>query len=726
MKIKQKATGFRHRSILLLCMLFLSVMLVFMLLIRATTQEYTEYMRQNEENQLHLLEQALVSEFYNDKEIVKSLQVYQNIRPFYLQNFPSKASKLIQDLNNHFTNNNIVDEIYMHFFCDKYFYSTKTSYSIRSFLNHFNLSDVKNGEGDRMLQKMQSAKSGEDVCYIRDLCLKPSASQAEKDKVILYVYPYEVDDVVVGSVIFQISERKLNSWIGNTSGRDTYLFNQDGELLNASEINETLKNDVSETTINRQIAQTLRGEVQNISFTGYHIMSGAITDIGLYYLRFVANGTLFSSLHRIQKTYFLALLLLLLFGGTVFAMLSKPLLKLKNAAKGNVDHSNGIVEGFLSSYNDLRKSNQQLKSQAVFDARRNYLLGLLNGNGETEEQLLAQCAEHGISLNAPYHFVLVGKTEDLDVEQKVRRLFASEKHFLYLFSVWDDSSMINWIVGTDSFFTHQQLEQEAAPGMVSIGSVYKGSSHINDSYIEARSYWDVSQNPQQYFRQIQQSIDTCYKEWLQSACEQLEAGKVEEFCTSVQPMYQQMHSQNLPPEIQCRMWLKLILTADRLIQNDLPESEFSRIDPANLVFTEQPDNLFDILNQQIEILVQIKEKKKRPPAPPLTMENVLYFINENYRNDSFSLQMLADYFDISLSYLSLFFKEHYGETLLNYYTNLRMDKAKELLNATNMPLKDIAGTVGYSNISSFIRRFKQLYGVTPGIYREQHFEKESR
>ncbi len=45
-----------------------------------------------------------------------------------------------------------------------------------------------------------------------------------------------------------------------------------------------------------------------------------------------------------------------------------------------------------------------------------------------------------------------------------------------------------------------------------------------------------------------------------------------------------------------------------------------------------------------------------------------------------------------------------------------MEKAKELLDTTDLPLKDIVAAVGYSNVSSFIRRFKQLYGVTPRRY----------
>lgn len=118
------------------------------------------------------------------------------------------------------------------------------------------------------------------------------------------------------------------------------------------------------------------------------------------------------------------------------------------------------------------------------------------------------------------------------------------------------------------------------------------------------------------------------------------------------------------------------------------------------------------------MLTDEERKKEQASVPSLTVEAILCFIEEHCEDENFSLRLLADHFALSLSYLSLFFKEHYGDTLLNYYTSLRMDKACHLLDNTNMPLREVATTVGYANSSGFIRRFKQLYGVTPGEYKK--------
>ena len=53
------------------------------------------------------------------------------------------------------------------------------------------------------------------------------------------------------------------------------------------------------------------------------------------------------------------------------------------------------------------------------------------------------------------------------------------------------------------------------------------------------------------------------------------------------------------------------------------------------------------------------------------------------------------------------------QTIIDYIANLRVDEAKNLLLNTNMSVNDIALNVGYLNSSSFIRRFKQITGLTP-------------
>ena len=79
---------------------------------------------------------------------------------------------------------------------------------------------------------------------------------------------------------------------------------------------------------------------------------------------------------------------------------------------------------------------------------------------------------------------------------------------------------------------------------------------------------------------------------------------------------------------------------------------------------------------------------------------------------------MADYFGMSQSYLSRFFKNQTGQTLSEYQLKLRMEKAKHYLRSTNEPIKNIVSKIGYCSESSFVRLFRETEGITPGEFRK--------
>jgi YesN/AraC family two-component response regulator len=99
-------------------------------------------------------------------------------------------------------------------------------------------------------------------------------------------------------------------------------------------------------------------------------------------------------------------------------------------------------------------------------------------------------------------------------------------------------------------------------------------------------------------------------------------------------------------------------------------------------------------------------------------ENVLEFINQEYRDHNLSITTISDKFDIHPSYLSRYFKEQVGDTLTDYINKLRVKKAMMLLQNEEILIKDICDLVGFYSISTFIRLFKKYEGVTPSAYRE--------
>ncbi|WP_026523750.1 helix-turn-helix domain-containing protein [Butyrivibrio sp. MB2005] len=93
------------------------------------------------------------------------------------------------------------------------------------------------------------------------------------------------------------------------------------------------------------------------------------------------------------------------------------------------------------------------------------------------------------------------------------------------------------------------------------------------------------------------------------------------------------------------------------------------------------------------------------------------YIEEKYASD-ISLDDVSKVVNISPYYFSKIFKEDSGVSFIEYLTNIRMDKAKELLKNSDYSMKEICSMCGYTDPNYFSRSFKKNVGVTPTEYKE--------
>lgn len=101
---------------------------------------------------------------------------------------------------------------------------------------------------------------------------------------------------------------------------------------------------------------------------------------------------------------------------------------------------------------------------------------------------------------------------------------------------------------------------------------------------------------------------------------------------------------------------------------------------------------------------------------------IVKFIEENYKQSNFSVQCIADHFNLSVSNLGHQFKAYTGTNISSYISILKMNYAKELLSTTSLSVSEIAAKLGYFQTSSFIRKFKQSENMTPGEYRNKEID----
>lgn len=98
---------------------------------------------------------------------------------------------------------------------------------------------------------------------------------------------------------------------------------------------------------------------------------------------------------------------------------------------------------------------------------------------------------------------------------------------------------------------------------------------------------------------------------------------------------------------------------------------------------------------------------------------IIRYIQNNYGNSNLSTELIAGNVYLSRTYICGIFKRSMGKTLNDYITEIRIEKAKELLKDSKVKLYEIASRVGYSDANYFTTIFKKQTGYLPSEYRER-------
>ncbi|WP_096200774.1 helix-turn-helix domain-containing protein [Bacillus sp. FJAT-45350] len=100
------------------------------------------------------------------------------------------------------------------------------------------------------------------------------------------------------------------------------------------------------------------------------------------------------------------------------------------------------------------------------------------------------------------------------------------------------------------------------------------------------------------------------------------------------------------------------------------------------------------------------------------LQYLFHYISDHL-SEKLSLNTLAKQVYLSESHLSLLFRQNVNISPMEYVRQVRMQKARELLLTTNLPLKEITEIIGFDGQSQLSRAFRQATGLSPSIYRQK-------
>lgn len=102
----------------------------------------------------------------------------------------------------------------------------------------------------------------------------------------------------------------------------------------------------------------------------------------------------------------------------------------------------------------------------------------------------------------------------------------------------------------------------------------------------------------------------------------------------------------------------------------------------------------------------------------MRLKRIVDYIETNYTG-KLLLSDIAKSEDLSLCYLSHFFKDNFNKTFQDYLNDLRFERARQLLLKTDLRIIDICMESGFSDTKYLNKMFLDTYGCTPKDYRRE-------
>lgn len=165
-------------------------------------------------------------------------------------------------------------------------------------------------------------------------------------------------------------------------------------------------------------------------------------------------------------------------------------------------------------------------------------------------------------------------------------------------------------------------------------------------------------------------------------------------------------------------WFLEILTAMRygMQRNGETDNSFYQRMMDGLWQAINAQELFRLLHDDMcGEIDRLRNERMLREARPIT--DAKRFIQQHYQ-EALRLEDVSNAVGFNATYFSAMFKKETGQNFMDYLTELRMNKAKELLCNDENSVQDVADQIGYRDLKYFSRLFKKTTGLSPSEYKK--------
>ncbi|WP_163875630.1 response regulator transcription factor [Paenibacillus favisporus] len=155
----------------------------------------------------------------------------------------------------------------------------------------------------------------------------------------------------------------------------------------------------------------------------------------------------------------------------------------------------------------------------------------------------------------------------------------------------------------------------------------------------------------------------------------------------------------------------------KIIQNSVEYELWSELD--------RNASVKDLMGMLDRLIENVLKREDRLRSSAMQMETVKDYIAKHAASN-LGVEEVAGHIGLSSSHFSVVFKQHFGETFLEYLTRQRLDWAKSMLVNSDHSISAIGRSVGYLDRRYFNKVFSKWEGISPSEYRINFRNKEDK
>lgn len=704
--------------------------------------------RQQQTNDIYT---NLTEEFDNIVSSAYRLSTAAGISRYKMENIPKYGLPIISTLREVRLESKLIDAVYLYHPQEEYAYSDTSSYTRSRLWAELHPGEVVDAQKLQQFHAQLSKYDG-------------GPSLAVDEKSIFLYFPYPVAEVHSETqLIYRIDRetiiKMLKEQIGDPNitvalyGKNNELIAFSGELTpdNLAELKTKAPMDGAENLYS----------VQEKDNRGYTLYQAELPSVQMHCILIASEDEIVSIVLDSQWQMTFVILIVLICGGALAFLFThaayQPVRRLKSSAK---ELSFGIEGTGQNEFADIQMVIESLHTSVINlenlsgvnqKALKQYLiLRLIHGMISDDNSYRDAFRRLGIFTEDGYCFTVVcyfperkesGIQADVCVDYLENK---SGDDVTICATVGPEHNQITMVCMTDvedassllPFFDKLRLEvsnQFSAEAVICIGLAYSSLNYLSTSYIQAISTYAhrsiADKNDVMLFsaENLNYEIDIQYRNLLTLLGNAIQDWNQEGITSSLEYILDFARRDGISVQktyMLCYNIIELASTAFYSFKYDR-QSEFNS--KYNLIRITTVDTMaeFEDFIQEIKLdicsIVSLDARSRLEGEPDEARQDLLTkmqeYLDSNIGNHQFSVAGMATDFFLSTSYLSRLYKEQTGETILEYVNRKRIERVKMLLTETDETVEAIVSAVGYYDVSSFIRKFKRLVGVTPGEFR---------